>query len=112
MNRRTIFATVRAGTMFLGLSLLALPRAALASNDPIPGVDVVVEKVPPGHVIGRLQSDRRGFLHFKSLEAGTYVVRDRLGNSAKIKHRGGPASWQLVGTRTNGKLTWTLLTTD
>ena len=112
MNRRTIFATVRAGTMFLGLSLLALPRAALASNDPIPGVDVVVEKVPPGHVIGRLQSDRRGFLRFKSLEAGTYVVRDRLGNSAKIRHRGGPATWQLVGTQTNGKLTWTLLTTD
>ena len=112
MNRRTIFATVAKGTMLLGFSLFMFALPALAANDPLPGVDVVVEKVPPGHVKGRLQSDRDGFLRFKSLEAGNYVVRDRFGNSAKIDHRGGPAAWQLVGTKTNGRATWTLISTD
>jgi hypothetical protein len=98
--------------MFLGLSLCTLSLPALASTDPIPGVDVVVEKVPPGHVVGRLQSDQGGYLRFKSLEAGTYIIRDRFGNSAKIKHRGGPAAWQLVGTKAKARPTWMLISTD
>jgi hypothetical protein len=109
MNRRTFLDSAKSGALAFAVVTASLSLPALASSDPIPGVDVVVEKVPPGNVVGRLQSDRRGILHFASLAAGTYVVRDRFGNSARIKHGGGPAAWQLVGSMPNGKPVWTLI---
>lgn len=80
-----------------------------AAEDPIPGVDVVVERVPPGNAIGRFQTDRNGYVAFRSLAAGTYVVSDRYGNKASIDHRGGQATWRLVGSIKDGKPTWTLV---
>ncbi len=91
----------------IAMPLLSLP--ALAAEDPIPGVDVVVEKVPPGVNVGRKQTDRNGYLRFKFLEAGTYEVSDRFGNKASVKHQGGPVKWRLIGTTKNGKPVWTLV---
>lgn len=89
------------------IPLLSLP--ALSAEDPIPGVDVVVEKIPPGVNVGRMQTDRNGYLWFKSLSSGTYVVSDKFGNQASVRHRGGSVKWRLIGSRKNGKPVWTLI---
>ena len=110
MNRsRRAFVGKALGAMsgVIAIALLSLP--ALAADDPIPGVDVVVEKVPPGVNVGRIQTDRNGYLRFKFLEAGTYEVSDRFGNKASVKHQGGPVKWRLIGTTKNGKPVWTLV---
>jgi hypothetical protein len=86
-----------------------LSSAALAAEDPIPHIDVVVEKIPPGSNVGRFRSDQNGYLWFKSLDAGTYHVTDRAGAKAVVKHRGGPVKWRLIGTKKNGKPVWTLI---
>jgi hypothetical protein len=76
-----------------------------ASNDPIPGVDVVVEKIPPGHSIGRTTTTANGIIALKGRhEQGYYEVSDRANtNRAGINHRGGEIRWQLVksGNRRN-----------
>lgn len=83
-----------------GSAAIALPGIAMgaqaAGNDPIPGVDVVVEKVPPGQHIGRVTTGPRGEIAFRDLEAGYYEVRN-VDNTlrAGIRHNGGPARWQL-----------------
>ena len=90
-------------------SLLATAFApALAAEDPIPGVDVVVEKVPPGH-ISRVTTDAKGYLPFRWLGPGNYVIADRHGNKAELKHSGGPVRWRLVGTKTPKGPVWTLV---
>ena len=89
------------------LPLVSLP--ALAGEDPIPLIDVVVEKTPPGVNVGRMQTDRNGYLRFKSLSSGSYVVSDKFGNKASVKHQGGPVKWRLIGSTKNGKPVWTLV---
>lgn len=78
---------------------------ASASNDPIPGVDVVVERVPPGHAIGQVTTTNNGIIAFKGKhKQGYYVVSDRANtNRAAINHKGGEILWQLVksGDRRN-----------
>ena len=91
----------------IAMPLLSLPT--LAGEDPIPLIDVVVKKTPPGAIVGRMQTDRNGYLRFKSLSSGTYVVSDKFGNKASVKHQGGPAKWGLIGSTTNGKPVWTLV---
>ncbi len=91
----------------IAMPLLYLP--ALAAGDPIPLIDVVVERIPPGVNVGRMQTDRNGYLWFKSLSSGTYVVSDKFGNQASVKHQGGPVKWRLIGSRKNGKPVWTLV---
>lgn len=93
----------------LAFGTVTSPPSVYASEDPIPGVDVVVEKVPPGNAIGRFQTDRNGYVAFRSLSAGTYVVSDGYGNKASIEHKGGQARWRLVGSIKDGKPTWTLI---
>ena len=99
-------------TALIALACAALPAgAAHAATDPIPGVDVVVERVPPGNAIGRFTTDSGGILAFRSLEAGGYRVRDIAGKySASIKHAGGPARWRLVSVQTarDGAVSWAL----
>lgn len=94
-----------AGLIFAGQ---ASARQAL-SEDPIPGVDVIVEKVPPGVNIGRVTTGPRGEIAFRNLEAGYYEVRD-LNNTVRagIRHRGGPARWQLRQQRDSRRPIWTL----
>jgi len=101
---RKAFVTM-AGVIIM--PLLSFP--VLAGEDPIPLIDVVVEKTPPGSNVGRLQTDRNGYLRFKSLPSGTYVVSDKFGNKANVKHQGGPVKWRLISTTKNGKPVWTLV---
>jgi len=91
------------------IAMLLLPSSVIAGEDPIPLIDVVVEKTPPGHGQGRMQTDRNGYLWVKSLSAGTYVINDVFGNEALVKHRGGLAKWRLLGFIRNGKPVWTLV---
>jgi len=106
-SRRSLVATALAA-MLAGTAMPLLSSPALGAEDPIPGVDVVVEKVPPGSNIGRFRSDGNGYLRFKSLDAGTYHVTDKSGSKAVVRHKGGPAKWRLMGSMKNGKPVWTL----
>jgi hypothetical protein len=69
-----------------------------ASNDPIPLIDVIVEKVPPGHSVGWVTTNSNGIIALKgNFERGYYEVSDRANtNRAGINHRGGEIRWQLV----------------
>ena len=105
--RRALVGTALAAMLIVSVVML-LSVPASAAEDPIPGVDVIVERVPPGSSIGRFRSDGNGYLRFKSLDAGTYHVTDRAGSKAIVWHKGGPANWRLMGIKKNGKLVWTL----
>lgn len=84
---------------------MGLTQNSWASNDPIPGVDVVVEKIPPGHSIGWVTTNLNGIISFKgNYERGYYEVSNRANSiRAGITHRGGPIRWQLLksGNRFN-----------
>jgi hypothetical protein len=80
------------------------------SQDPIPGVDVVVEKVPPGQNVGSFTTDKNGMLFFRNLEQGYYEVRDKKNSvRAGIRHKGGAVRWQLLKVRDARKPTWVLI---
>jgi len=83
-----------------GSTALVLPGGAIGAQamaeDPIPGVDVVVEKVPPGNAVANVTTDRRGMIALRDLEAGYYEVRTADNTvRAGIRHPGGPVRWQL-----------------
>ena len=103
VSRRSFLAAVA-----VGAPLVAVSGLASAAEDPIPGVDVVVEKVPPGH-ISRVTTDPRGYLPFRWLSPGNYFITDRHGNKASIKHPGGPVRWRLVEAKTPRGPGWTLV---
>ena len=89
---------------------IAFWRPAHASEDPIPGVDVVVEKIPPGNAVGRTTTDRRGMIRFDHLDAGYYEVRSPDNTMrAGIRHAGGPAQWQLLQRIDAHVPTWSLM---
>lgn len=96
-----------ATTLMCLAALSALPTDAMAT-DPIPGVDVVVEKVPSGRGT-RLKTDRNGCLQVDTLASGRYLVHDTFGNKAIVDHDGGPAKWRLVGVVKGGRPNWSLL---
>jgi hypothetical protein len=80
------------------------------SQDPIPGVDVVVEKVPPNQNIGAFTTDKNGMIFLRNLEQGYYEVRDRKNSvRAGIHHRGGAVRWQLLKVKNVQKTTWVLV---
>ena len=91
--------------------LFALSTQTMTANaaDPIPGVDVVVEKIPPGSPTARLRTDSKGCLAFKFLPSGRYEVYDKSGNRASIEHVGGPAKWRLLGSVKERKPVWSLV---
>lgn len=94
-RREAIKFTLAAGLAGIGFTGAASGLQAY-SEDPIPGVDVVVEKVPPGNAVARAATDRRGMLTFRHLDAGYYEVRNLDDTQrAGIRHAGGPARWQL-----------------
>ncbi|TBR20359.1 MAG: carboxypeptidase regulatory-like domain-containing protein [Chitinophagaceae bacterium] len=78
------------------------------TNDPIPLIDVVVRKTPPGNGFNA-RSDRNGYIILRELPKGYYVVTDKFGNKGSINHRGGNARWRLMGDPNNGKPVWTLI---
>lgn len=88
---------------------LSTQTTAAVAADPIPGVDVVVEKVPPGVRVARVKTDRHGCLIFKFLESGRYDVYDGFGNRTSLEHDGGPAKWRLVGSVKDVEPVWSLL---
>ncbi|MFC4723837.1 hypothetical protein AB6B38_04210 [Glycocaulis abyssi] len=90
------------------LSSQAYARQAQAT-DPIPHIDVVVEKIPPGSETFRGTTGPRGEIAIRDLEAGYYEVRD-MNNTVRagIRHRGGPARWQLRQQRDSRRPIWTL----
>lgn len=79
------------------------------STDPMPGVDVVVQKAAPGAPPTRVTTDRDGCLVFDFLQTGCYEVSDRFGNHAWLEHDGGPARWRLLGTIEGSKPVWSLV---
>jgi len=110
-RRVFISSAVAAGLAFAGI--LAVGNAAFAlqaaAEDPIPHIDVVVEKVPPGNGVFSGPTDARGMLYIRHLDAGYYEVRD-VDNTVRagIRHRGGPARWQLRQQRDTRRPIWTL----
>ncbi len=59
-----------------GAALMAcVPMAeALAINDPIPGVDIIVKKNPSGIVVSSFQTNGQGEFTIKDLEPGQYTI--------------------------------------
>jgi hypothetical protein len=89
---------------FLSLSLIvpiALAAVNAAAGDPIPLIDVVVEKVPPGNgkITYPAKTDSKGLIRFRSLPEGRYVVTDASRNKRVFVHQGGPVSWLFTGER-------------
>lgn len=83
---------------------------AAVATDPIPGVDVVVQKVAPGaRFITRVTTDTDGCLVFGFLQSGRYEVSDTFGNHAWLEHDGGPAKWRLLGTFNGNAPVWSLV---
>ncbi|MDP3466911.1 MAG: hypothetical protein Q8S11_01160 [Daejeonella sp.] len=97
--------------LFLCVSFATFTLSAQThSHIPIPGVDVVVEKVPPGNDVGRSTTDKNGMIFLRNLEQGYYEVRDRKNSvRAGIHHRGGAVRWQLLKVRDARKPTWVLV---
>jgi len=91
------------------LIALSTQTMTAVAADPIPGVDVVVEKIPPGSPTARLRTDSNGCLVFKFLQSGRYEVYDKFGNRASLEHDGGPARWRLIGSIKERKPVWSLV---
>lgn len=91
------------------ITILLLSSSVVAGEDPIPLIDVVVEKTPPGQGRGMMQTDQNGYMRIESLSPGIYVINDIFGNMASIEHQGGPASWRLLGFIQEGKPVWALV---
>ena len=91
------------------LIALSTQTMTAVAADPIPLIDVVVERVPPGIKFARVKTDRRGCLFFKSLQSGRYEVYDKFGNRASLEHDGGPAKWRLLGSIKEGEPVWSLV---
>lgn len=67
--------TLRPALIAVGLLLLTAPATAQTSNNPIPGIDVVVQKKPNGGELVVGQSGRDGwFRGTVRVEAGEYQV--------------------------------------
>ena len=90
------------------LSVFPLAGQAVATEDPIPLIDVVVKKTPPGNAF-TARTNSNGYLVFKSLAAGTYVVNDGNRHKRTFQHAGGPAKWKLFKVNGNGRAVWTLM---
>jgi hypothetical protein len=64
----------------LGAALCALAfvvacvPSAFASNQPIPGIDVVVKKQPAGGITLKATTDAKGEITIKELPAGRYTI--------------------------------------
>ena len=110
MNRTKIkpYGLMIAVAMATALSMFPLSEHVLATEDPIPLIDVVVKKTPPGNGF-TARTNSNGYLVFKSLAAGTYVVNDGNKHRRTFKHLGGPAKWKLFSVNANGKAVWTLM---
>jgi hypothetical protein len=91
------------------LIALSTQTMTAVAADPIPLIDVVVEKVPPGIRVARVKTDRNGCLVFKFLQSGRYEVNDKFGNRASLDHDGGPAQWRLLGSIKERKPVWSLV---
>jgi hypothetical protein len=77
---------------------ILLPNNAFASNTPIPGIDVVIQKQPAGGAM-KTTTDKSGKFSFTKLEAGTYSVTI----SPAPKGDASPAKAPVVLTRSNIK---------
>jgi uncharacterized protein with von Willebrand factor type A (vWA) domain len=107
---RRIFIQSTLSASIAGLAFAGQSSARQAqAEDPIPLIDVVVEKVPPGHAVANVTTDRRGMIAMRDLEAGYYEVRDANNTvRAGIRHRGGPVRWQLRQRRDTRRPIWSL----
>lgn len=70
-NRSSVLRLLAVATAFIGL--LTSQVSAQASNQPIPGIDVVVQKKPSGSAI-RAITDKEGGFVFAGLKAGDYTI--------------------------------------
>lgn len=61
----------------LALALAMSGTAAMAANDPIPGVDVIVKSHPAGLIILRVHTDGSGRARLEGLLPGNYVLTVR-----------------------------------
>lgn len=107
---RRIFIQAALGAGIAGLAFAGQSSARQATaEDPIPLIDVVVEKVPPGNGVATVTTDQRGMIVLRNLEAGYYEVRN-MDNTVRagIRHPGGPVRWQLRQRRDSRRPTWTL----
>lgn len=106
--RRAFLGGALAAFFSGALAVPLLSSAANAGEDPIPLIDVIVERTPPGAAFAS-RTDRMGYLTFKSLAPGTYILTDSHGKKAKIRHPGGPAHWRLVERMSKGTPVRTLI---
>ncbi|MCX6181365.1 MAG: T9SS type A sorting domain-containing protein [Bacteroidetes bacterium] len=50
------------------------------TNDPIPGLDIILDKIPPSKSVMKVKTDENGYYEFKNVPAGTFDVKlDRTG---------------------------------
>jgi hypothetical protein len=86
--RNRMFAALLCGGVFL----LAGMSSALAINNPIPGVDVIVKKDPGGATIMTVQTDGNGAVVLKGLAPGDYVIEIDGPSLVKAMDRLAPAT--------------------
>lgn len=69
--------SLRIVAVLLGSVVLACASlsSAFASNNPIPGIDVVVQKQPGGSIVARTTTDAKGEFTVKELPAGRYIIQ-------------------------------------
>lgn len=91
------------------LIALSTQTMTAAAADPIPLIDVVVEKTPPGFPVARVKTNRYGCIALEFLPSGHYEVYDKFGNRASLEHDGGPVSWRLLGSIKDNKPVWSLV---
>ena len=61
-------------TIVAALVLVVLTSSAFATNDPIPGVDIIVRRNPGGIKVGMTKTDDKGTYKIEGLEPGNYEV--------------------------------------
>jgi hypothetical protein len=48
---------------------------SLKTNDPIPGLDIILDKIPPSTSVKMTKTDANGYYEFTGLSSGDYVVK-------------------------------------
>ncbi len=48
---------------------------SLKTNDPIPGLDIILDKIPPSTSVKMTKTDANGYYEFSGLSSGDYVVK-------------------------------------
>ena len=92
----------------VGLALAFSGSVAMATNEPIPGVDIIVKKNPGGSIVMHTRTGPTGQVQFKGLAPGDYVIEidsntlvkaiERFTPFAPARHDSGPLRGPVGGS--------------